>query len=107
MTEQEIHKLLEIQYLKGRIDELHKAIPTVSNLERKRKLDARLDKYYRKLKNTDEIAYHLFQVETTNRIHSKRKSIEDIKDLLQEAYEHVDDIVLKVRISEQLARYTK
>jgi hypothetical protein len=107
MTEQEIHKLLEIQYLKGRIDELHKAIPTVSNLERKRKLDARLDKYYRKLKNTDEIAYHLFQVETTNRMHSKRKSIEDIKDLLQEAYEHVDDIVLKVRISEQLARYTK
>lgn len=107
MTEQEIHKLLEIQYLKGRIDELHKAIPTVSNLERKRKLDARLDKYYRKLKNTDEIAYHLFQVETTNRMHSKRKSIEDIKDLLQEAYEHVDDMVLKVRISEQLARYTK
>ena len=107
MTEQEIHKLLEIQYLKGRIDELHKAIPTVSNLERKRKLDARLDKYYRKLKNTDEIAYHLFQVETTNRMHSKRKSIEDIKDLLQEAYEHVDDIVLKVRISEQLGRYTK
>jgi len=107
MTEQEIHKLLEIQYLKGRIDELHKAIPTVSNLERKRKLDMRLDKYYNKLKNTDEIAYHLFQVETFNRMHSKRKSIEDIKDLLQEAYEHIDDMVLKVRISEQLARYTK
>jgi len=107
MTEQEIHKLLEIQYLKGRIDELHKAIPTVSNLERKRKLDVRLDKYYKKLKNTDEVAYHLFLVEHHNRMHSKRKSIEDIKDLLQEAYEHVDDMVLKVRISEQLARYTK
>ncbi len=107
MTEQEIHKLLEIQYLKGRIDELHKAIPTVSNLERKRKLDTRLDKYYNKLKNTDEIAYHLFQVETTNRMHSKRKGIEDIKDLLQEAYEHIEDPLVKVKIAEQLNRYTE
>jgi len=107
MTEQEIHKLLEIQYLKGRIDELHKAIPTVSNLERKRKLDMRLDKYYNKLKSTDEIAYHLFQVETFNRMHSKRKGIEDIKDLLQEAYEHIEDPVIRIRISEQLNRYTK
>ena len=107
MTEHEIHKLLEIQYLKGRIDELHKAIPTVSNLERKRKLDVRLDKYYNKLKSTDEVAYHLFQVETANRMHSKRKGIEDIKDLLQEAYEHVEDPVVKVRISEQLNKYHK
>ena len=58
MTEQELHKLLEIQYLKGRLDELHKALPTITDLERSRKLDQRLDKYYNKLKAVDEIAYH-------------------------------------------------
>jgi len=107
MTEQEIHKLLEIQYLKGRIDELHKAIPTITSLDRKRKLDQRLDKYYKKLKATDEIAYHLYQVETSNRHHSKRKDIAEIQDLLQEAYEHVEDPVVKIRISDQLHRYIK
>ena len=56
MTEQELHKLLEIQYLKGRLDELHKALPTITDLERSRKLDQRLDKYYNKLKAVDEIA---------------------------------------------------
>ena len=33
MTNEEIHKLGEIQYLKGRLDELHKAIQTITNLE--------------------------------------------------------------------------
>ena len=63
MTERELHKLLEIQYLKGRLDELHKAIPTVTDLERSRKLDQRLTKYYNKLKAIDEMAYHLYQVQ--------------------------------------------
>lgn len=107
MTEQEIHKLLEIQYLKGRIDELHKAIPTITNMDRKRKLDQRLDKYYNKLKATNEIAYHLYQVETANRHHSKRKDIAEIQDLLQELYDKTEDIVLRIKIEEQLKRYTK
>lgn len=105
MTEKEIHKLLEIQYLKGRIDELHKAIPTITDLTRKRKLDMRLDKYYNKLKNTDEIAYHLYQVENANRGYSKKRSIADIKDLLQEAHDQIQDPVLKVQITEQLNKY--
>ena len=105
MTEKEIHKLLEIQYLKGRIDELHKAIPTITDLTRKRKLDQRLDKYYHKLKSTDEVAYHLYQVERTNREHSKRKGISDIKSLLQEAHDQVEDMVLKIQITEQLNKY--
>ena len=105
MTEREIHKLLEIQYLKGRIDELHKAIPTITDLTRKRKLDIRLDKYYNKLKNTDEIAYHLYQVERTNKEHSKRKSISNIKDLLQEAHDQIESPVLKIQISEQINKY--
>ena len=106
MTEAEIHTLLEIQYLKGRIDELHKALPTITNLERKRKLDIRLDKYYTKLKETDEVAYHLFQVEKYNRDHSKRKGIQEIKDLLNEVYEKVEDPVLRIKIEEQLNKYT-
>ena len=106
MTEAEIHTLLEIQYLKGRIDELHKALPTITNLERKRKLDIRLDKYYTKLKETDEVAQHLFQVEKYNRDHSKRKGIQEIKDLLNEVYEKVEDPVLRIKIEEQLNKYT-
>lgn len=39
MTEKEIHRFGEIQYLKGRLDELNKAIPTITNLNRQRKLD--------------------------------------------------------------------
>jgi hypothetical protein len=107
MTEQEIHKLLEIQYLKGRIDELHKAIPTITDLTRKRKLDMRLDKYYNKLKATDEIAYHLHQVENSNRYHSKKKGVKEIADLLQEAHDHIEDPIVKIKIIEQLNRYTK
>lgn len=106
MTEKQIHTLLEVQYLKGRIDELHKALPTITNLERKRKLDARLDKYYQKLKIYDEVAYHLYQVERFNREHSKRKGITEIKDLLQEIYDNIEDPVLRIKIQEQLNRYT-
>jgi hypothetical protein len=39
MTDQEILKYGEIQYLKGRLDELFKALPTISDLNRKRKLE--------------------------------------------------------------------
>ncbi len=107
MTEAEIHTLLEVQYLKGRIDELHKALPTITNLERKRKLDVRLDKYYQKLKDTDEIAYHLYQVEKVNRDHSKRKGIQEIQDLLNEVFDKIEDSVLRIKIQEQLNRYHK
>ena len=50
MTEKEIHKFGEIQYLKGRLDELHKAFPTVSNINRQRKLDQRMENTTKNLK---------------------------------------------------------
>lgn len=84
MTEFEIQKFGEIQYLKGRLDELHKALPTITNLERSRKLDMRISKYYKKLKDLDEIAFHLYMVEQQNRSFSKEKSKRDIKDLLEQ-----------------------
>ncbi|NKC01996.1 MAG: hypothetical protein GKR90_26325 [Pseudomonadales bacterium] len=78
MTEQELHVLLEVQYLKGRLDELeYKAKPNVFGLEKSRKLDQRIDKYYTKLKNTSELAYHLHLIERTNVRQSKNKHIKD------------------------------
>jgi len=84
MTDQEIIKYGEIQYLKGRLDELFKALPNVYNMERQRKLDQRIEKYFQKLKKVDEVAFHLYQVELGNRHKSKEKSKKEIKDLLEQ-----------------------
>ena len=75
MTDQDILKFGEIQYLKGRLDELYKAIPTVTNMERRRKLDQRIEKYINKLKKVDEVAYRLYEVElnATHRVKVKGK----------------------------------
>lgn len=75
MTEQEILKFGEIQYLKGRLDELYKAIPTITNMERRRKLDQRIEKYISKLKKVDEVAYRLYEIEliATHRVKMKGK----------------------------------
>lgn len=75
MTEQDILKFGEIQYLKGRLDELYKAIPTITNMDRRRKLDQRIEKYINKLKNVDEVAYRLYEVEliATHRVKVKGK----------------------------------
>lgn len=105
MTEQELHKLLEIQYLKGRLDELHKAFPTVIDLHRSRKLDGRIQKYYDKLKNTDEVAYHLYQVERHNQEISKEKSKKFMKELLEEIVPHLNNQELVDKIKVQISKY--
>ena len=105
MTEQELHKLLEIQYLKGRLDELHKAFPTITNMDRSRKLDARIQKYYDKLKNTDEMAYHLYLVEHHNQQISKQKSKKHIQELLEEIIPQLGDMELIHKIKKQLESY--
>ena len=105
MTEQELHKLLEIQYLKGRLDELHKAFPTITNIDRSRKLDARIQKYYDKLKNTDEMAYHLYLVEHHNQQISKKKSKDFMKSLLGELIPHLTDNELIQKVKTQIAKY--
>ena len=105
MNEQTLHKLLEIQYLKGRLDELHKALPTITDLGRSRKLDQRLDKYYNKLKAVDEVAYHLYQVEHTNQAISKKKSKAHMKHLLTQVSSHVDDVELIKELENQISKY--
>ena len=105
MSEQELHKLMEIQYLKGRLDELHKAVPTITNIERSRKLDGRIQKYYDKLKNTDEMAYHLYLVERRNQEISKEKSKKFMKELLEEIIPQLGDMELIHKIKTQLSKY--
>lgn len=105
MNEQTLHKLLEIQYLKGRLDELHKALPTITDLERSRKLDQRLDKYYNKLKAVDEVAYHLYQVEHINQAISKKKSKEYMKNLLTQVSSHIDNEELIEELKKQISKY--
>jgi hypothetical protein len=105
MTEQQIQKYGEIQYLQGRLDELHKAIPTVLDLHRQRKLDARLQKYYDKLKEIDEISYHLYLVEIYSRQKSKERSKNHLKALLQEVLVNVGDPLLKEKIIAQIEKY--
>ena len=84
MTEQEILRFGEIQYLKGRLDELYKALPTITNLDRRRRIDQRIEKYINKLKRVDEVAYRLYEVELMATTRVKNKGKQDIKDLLQQ-----------------------
>jgi hypothetical protein len=107
MTEKEIQKYGEIQYLKGRLDELQKAFPTVLDMNRSRKLDLRIQKYYEKLKAVDEIAYHLYMVESLNRQHSKERSKKEIKALLEDILEDEEFVNEKLtqRINKQIDKY--
>jgi hypothetical protein len=107
MTDQDIKKYGEIQYLKGRLDELHKALPTVTNMDRKRKLDQRVEKYINKLKKVDEVCYYLYEVELINRTRSKEKSKSEIQDLLNQILinETILNEDLLERIKNQIESY--
>jgi hypothetical protein len=107
MTDQEILKYGEIQYLKGRLDELFKALPTISDLNRKRKLDQRVEKYLQKLRKVDEVAFHLYQVELKTRYKSKERSKRDIKDLLEQIIinENIMNEDILERIKKQIDTY--
>lgn len=107
MTDQEILKFGEIQYLKGRLDELYKAIPTITNMERRRKLDQRIEKYINKLKKVDEVAYRLYEVElnATHRVKVKGKL--ETENLLNEilSSEMITDENLIKKIKDKLETF--
>jgi hypothetical protein len=107
MTHQEIQKFGEIQYLKGRLDELHKALPNVTSMEKSRRLDQRVEKYFNKLREVDEVAYHLYQVELRNRLRAKEKSKEEMKALLEEiiSSDNLQESELKDRILHKINTY--
>jgi len=100
MTEKEILKYGEIQYLKGRLDELHKTAPNILDLHESRVLDQRIEKYLQKLKKVDEVAYNLYQIELKTRRHAKERSKKEIKELLGEILicgKLPDDLQLKLQ----------
>jgi ferritin-like metal-binding protein YciE len=107
MTDQEILKFGEIQYLKGRLDELYKAIPTITNMERRRKLDQRIEKYINKLKKVDEVAYRLYEVELNARHRVKVKGKLETENLLNEILnsEMITDENLIKKIKDKLETF--
>jgi hypothetical protein len=105
MTFEEINKLMEIQYLKGRLDELYKGyVPNKSTTDN-RIVDSRISKYENKLKSINETAFYLYQVERENVRVSKQKSKEKIKDLLTEVLPSIYNDTLKEKVENQLNTY--
>ena len=105
MTEQEIEKYGEIQYLKGRLDELYKSYSPGKSSHNNRVVDIRISKYESKLKNIDEVAFHLYQVERKNTRISKEKSKKIMEQLFSEILFHVKDELVVEKIEEQIKKY--
>lgn len=91
MTDKQLNKLLEIQYLKGRLDELYKGYVPNSSTSHNRIVDSRISKYESKLKEIDIISYHTDSVERTNRLFAKQKSKNKIFELLDKIKNLLED----------------
>ena len=96
---------MEIQYLKGRLDELYKGyVPNKSTTDN-RIVDSRISKYESKLKAIDEVSFYLYQVERENQRFSKQKSKKKITELLKEILPSIDNDILKEKVQNQLNTY--
>ena len=74
MTQQEWRKFGEIQYIRGRLDEMFKIDNFVDlDMSGMRKIDARISKYLSKLESIDPLAYELYHIEKENIKHQIRK----------------------------------
>lgn len=112
MDYKEIHKLMEIQYLTGRLDELYKGYVPNHTSTKGRTIDSRISKYEDKLIKLDPIAFHLYKVQHTNIKLAKRKSqakisalLSVIKDVLIDEFGCEEDNKLVQQITEQLNTY--
>ena len=106
MTDKDISKYGEIQYLNGRLDELFKSFDILIDVYGSRKLDQRIEKYLQKLKNVDEVSFHLYQVELKTRRKSKERSKKELKELLEEISEteNISEELLD-KIKKQIDKY--
>jgi len=106
MTKEDILKYGEIQYLKGRLDELFKSFDIMLDVHGSRKLDQRIEKYVQKLKTVDEVAYYLYEVELKTTRKAKERSKKDIKILLEEivSVENISEELLE-KINNQIDKY--
>lgn len=107
MTQEEIFKYGEIQYLKGRLDELFKIELNTLDLYEGRRLDQRIEKYLQKLKTIDEISFYIYQTELKTRGKAKERSKRDIKDLLEQILinENILNEDILERIKKQIDTY--
>ena len=105
MTKEDILKYGEIQYLKGRLDELFKSFDIMLDVHGSRKLDQRIEKYIQKLKTVDEVAYYLYEVELKTTRKAKERSKKDIKELLEEVLTDVSNEEILEKIKNQVDRY--
>jgi hypothetical protein len=105
MKYEDILRYGEIQYLKGRLDELNKGYVPRSTSTNNRIVDSRISKYEEKLKQTDEVAFYLYQTEIKNRIFSKNRGKKEIKSLLVDVLSHIEDETIKERIINQIDKY--
>ena len=112
MDYKEIHKLMEIQYLTGRLDELYKGFVPSYTSTSMRIQDTRISKYETKLMNLDPVAFHLYKVQHKNVTMAKRKSkakisalLSTIKDVLIAEFGCEQDNKLVTQINEQLNTY--
>ena len=112
MEYKEIHKLMEIQYLTGRLDELYKGYVPNHTSTKGRTIDSRISKYEDKLFNLDPIAFHLYKVQHNNVKFSKRKSQarisalqSTIKSVLIDEFGCEEDNKLVQQITTQLNTY--
>ena len=108
----EIHKLMEIQYLTGRLDELYKGYVPNDTSTSSRIVDSRISKYENKLLNLDPIAFHLYKVQHTNVKLAKRKSkakisalLSTVKDVLIDEFGCEEDNNLVQQLTNQLNTY--
>ena len=79
MSEKDWQIFGEIQYLKGRLDELFKLNAELNDIGMSdfRLIDARISKYLDKLQSVDAMAFQLYHVEKENIKHSIQRSIRD------------------------------
>lgn len=112
MEYKDIHKLMEIQYLTGRLDELYKGyVPNHTSTDG-RIVDSRISKYEHKLMNLDPIAFHLYKVQHTNVTIAKKKSKKDMINLLSEVVDVLNTIptennvlILMEKLKNQIDKY--
>ena len=112
MDYNELHKLMEIQYLTGRLDELYKGYVPNNTSTDMRIQDSRISKYENKLMNLDPVAFHLYKVQHKNVTMAKKKSkakisalLSTIKDTLIDEFGCEKDNKLVKQINEQLNTY--
>ncbi len=78
MNKEDWRKFGEIQYLRGRLDEMFKIDQMVDlDMSGGRKVDARISKYLDKLERLDPMAFELYHIEKENIRHTIKRNTDE------------------------------